>query len=205
MSPGGGAVFAVEQIELAQPVLYFLEEAGVINRYCQLVGHRAQCGYVLIAEGCFLGGLHIQRANDLTAHAQWQRYFRARLGQVGIDKVRRVRPHVERDAGIPCTGDVTDHTHLAHRQFVAAFQHPSATLGGSGLQDGVLSPVVHEKDTGVVKTESLRDEVYRLVEQLVHVADGRGFAGHLGRGLHLDGLALQVVCALGHTSFQVLH
>ena len=66
------------------------------------------------------------------------------------------------------------------------FEHTPTAFGGGSAQEGVLSLFVHQEDAGVIETESIRDEMCCLIEELAYIQDGSGIAGNFGSGLQLD-------------------
>ena len=151
-----------------------------------------------------MDGLYVEGADDPLTHLEWQSHFRTSFWQQRILEVHGVGVHSGGDVRLTGAGGVAHDADLSHFQLVPALQHLATDLAGGRPQDGILAPLIHQKDTGVIESKTLSDQIDGPVQQFAHVARGGGVAGHLSRHLELHGPAFQFGGAPGHALFQFL-
>ena len=171
-----------EPVDLGEPLLRLLEQAGIVKRQRQLVGQRLEDGDVGLLEGLGLLRLHIEDADDLILDAQRQRHLRLRLRQVGIVEEGRILRRRLRHAGVPRVGHIADDAHLADAQPVARLQHLPTALGGGRLKHHILTPRIAQEDADVVEAELLRHPLGHRRQQPGGFADGGRGAGEVRHG-----------------------
>ena len=80
-----------------------------------------------------------------------------------------VLAHIESDARFPSLCHVADDADLTDFELVLLFQHLLASFASTSMEDGVLAGIVYQKDTGVIETESVANQVNSVGQQLLHV------------------------------------